>query len=360
VAEALLPHLIRLGFTVEKIPQAPLPPEMSWVEEVMIPGQRQEELGPTYWATREGIGDRRILLLGDLDTAFPRAESRTSPFRREGSHLFGPGIADMKGGLVIIVAALETLYDLDIATPPIDLVLSGDEQAGSLGSREVIERAATRCTWALCVECARNGGKLMAGRGHIGIGEMVAEGREAHAGSAFEYGINAIDTLARVIPEVNALSTPDKGVLVAVTLIEGGRRRSVIPDRARAILDIRTPSARDWETAMSRLGRIVADYGQDRIGVRTHAHRPGVLRTTQTEKLLAAIAEVGDPLGVEIEAFRSPAAGSSAFAVGCVVMDGMGPIGESLMTPNESIEIASVPERAAILAGTMQALGAWF
>jgi glutamate carboxypeptidase len=108
---------------------------------------------------------------------------------------------------------------------------------------------------------------------------------------------------------------------------------------------------------VARLQRVVADHGQDRIEVRTHAHRPGVLRTTETEKLLTTIAEVADPLGVEIEAFRSPAAGSSAFAIGCVVMDGMGPIGQSLMTPHENIEISSVPERAAILAGTMQALG---
>ncbi|MGH8872721.1 MAG: M20/M25/M40 family metallo-hydrolase [Acidimicrobiia bacterium] len=357
VAEALLPDLVGMGFSVESIPQSPLPPEMRWIEAVMIPGLSQDQVGATHRVFRDGIGPESILLLGDLDTAFPYGESLAFPVSREGSRMFGPGVADMKGGLVTMIAALQALFDMEIPTPPIEVVLSGDEQAGSLGSRTVIETVAQKCAWALCVECARQGGKLMAERGHIGIGELVAEGHEAHAGSAYEQGVNAIDALARVIPPINSLSAPERGVLVTVTMIEGGRRRSVIPGEARATLDIRSSSRRDWDQTVQELLATVGEHGLGRVTARTYAHRPGVAWTADTDRLLAIISDVAEPIGVGIEALRSSAAGSSAFASGCVVMDGMGPIGTGLMTRRESIEIDSIGERAAILAGTILALG---
>lgn len=355
VAQELAPILEDLGFAVQRIPQAPLAEGMEWVAEIMTPGQRQEDLGATYCAAKPGSGATRVLLLGDLDTAFPKSSFAAFPARSEGSLLYGPGIADMKGGLGLMIAALRALDDLGVEMPPVSVVLSGDEQAGSLGSRHVIAELAAGSQYTLCLECSREGGKLMAARGHIGIGDLTAAGRAAHAGSAYATGVNAVEFLARVIPAVNALSRPDDGVLVSVTMIRGGRRRSLIPDSAWAVLDIRTPDALTWEATIGDLQTIVARYGQGRVTARAFNHRPAVEWSSSTDSLLDRIRSIGASLGLDLEAFRSPAAGSSAFAAdgGSVVMDGMGPSGGDLMTSGEFIDIRDFAERAAVLAGTI-------
>jgi len=358
VAALVLPRLDALNFNVVSVDQSPLKNDSEWIEKIMIPDQHQDDLGPTYCASREGESDGTVLLLGDLDTAYPLDQHEAFPIRQEGSLFYGPGAADMKGGLVVMLAALDALHNTGMATPPIEIVLSADEQAGSLGSRRVIYDVAARCQWTLCFECARRGGQIMAARGHIGIGDLTAIGVEAHAGSAYADGVNATDYLARVIPPVNALTRLDEDILVTVTLLQAGRRRSVIPDRASAVLDIRTPSLDDWQETVKRIKETVAEFGEGMVSVRTYAHRPGVLWSADTDALLALIRECGTGIGVEINAFSSAAAGSTAFAAegGSIVMDGMGPLGGGLMTHDEHVDTRSIPERAAILAGTLMGL----
>lgn len=359
VASEIVPILESLGFGIDTHIQTPLPDGLRWVETIMIPGQRQEDLGQTYAATREGESGTRVLLLGDLDTSYPKPAHEAFPARREGSRFYGPGIADMKGGLVVLVAALRALADSNTNQPGVEIVLAADEQAGSLGSRRIIEESAARCEWTLCVECGRRGGKLMAARGHIGIGDLTASGVEAHAGSAYEEGVNATDLLARVIPAVNDLSRPDDGILVTVTILEAGRRRSVIPDKAWAVLDIRTPSPPDWDQTVAAIRETVASHGEGRVEARTYAHRPGVPWSSNTDRLLELIKRQGLAIGVELSAFASAANGSVAFAglTESVIMDGLGPVGGGLMTHDEHIEVPSIPERAAILAATIDVLG---
>lgn len=359
VAAEITPLLVELGYAIETVDQAPLPEAMRWVERILIPGQHQEDLGQTYLAVKDNESSTRIQLLGDLDTAYPDTAHRAFPIRVEGDRFYGPGVADMKGGLVVLIGALRALADTGSPHPTLEIVLSADEQAGSLGSRHVIEESASRCKWTLCVECARRGGQLMAARGHIGFGDLTAVGIEAHAGSAYEEGINATDYLARVIPPVNDISRPDEGILVTVTILEAGRRRSVIPDRAWAVLDIRTPSAEDWNQTVSEIEATVADEGEGRVTVRTFAHRPGVQWSADTNQVLDVIRKIGAGLGVEVSAFSSSAAGSSAFSAvaGATVMDGMGPVGGGLMTTDEHVELSSLPQRSAMLASTIIGLG---
>lgn len=358
VAGLLLPRLEHLGFSVERIPTSPLPEDMAWVERIMMPGQVLTELGPTYRLTSADRGGPRLLLLGDLDTSYTPEAHEAFPVRRDDTKFYGPGVADMKAGLVVLLSALEILASSGAPHPDLEIVLSADEQAGSLASRHVIEESARRCSWTLCVECSRRGGQLMAGRGHIGIGDITASGVEAHAGSDYASGVNATEYLARVIPPLNALSRPDEGILVTVTLLDAGRRRSVIPDRAWGVLDIRTPSEAAWERTTSAINDTVARYGEGHVRARSYAHRPGVTWTRETDDLLTVIRDRAAAVDVEIAAFASAAAGSSAFAGGhTVVMDGMGPVGGGLMTPDEYVVIDSIPERSAILASTIAALG---
>ncbi|MDH3606405.1 MAG: M20/M25/M40 family metallo-hydrolase [Acidimicrobiia bacterium] len=355
-------ELAPLGFEFEASPSPSLPPEDHWLEDLFSPGVPYENLGHTYAASSTGTSPGRLLLLGDLDTAFPTGTLDSVPYRIVDGKAFGPGIADMKGGLVVLIAALQAIDQLGLKRPDATVVLAGDEQAGSLGSRPVIEREGIGADWCLCVECARRGGKLMVARGHIGVGTLTVSGREAHTGSARAEGINALEALAHLVLQLNALTDPPAGTLVTVTIASAGRRRSIVPATAIATVDIRTRSPGAWEAVTTQMDSVVAEVGERTgtvIDLRTYNHRPGVARNQATDALLQLARSVGSELSIELDVFESAAAGSTAFRPpDTPTLDGLGPLGSGLMTTEEHIEIDSLAPRAALLAGLISRLTA--
>ena len=360
VARTIISELSPLGFAFERTDQSPVPESDRWLEDLLSPGVPYTSLGATYSATLIGNSPGELLLVGDLDTAFPVGTLAQFPFRIVNDAAYGPGIADMKGGLVVLVSALQALHSLDVPIPSIALVLSGDEQAGSLGSRPVIERASENADWCLCVECARRGGKLMGARGHIGVGRLTVTGVEAHTGSARSQGINALEALAQLILAFNALTDQEAGTLVTVTIAESGRRRSIVPALASATVDIRTKAPKRWDEVTMSLHEIATAVGQRTgadVELLIHNHRPGVLWDEGTDRLLTLASRVGDQLSIPIDAFESAAAGSSAFRRRPIpTLDGLGPIGSGLMTMDENIDITSIVPRASLLAGIIRDL----
>lgn len=332
-------------------------PEDAWLAELMLPGVPYARVADVVVGRRQGSGTR-VLLLGDLDTAFEPGATSRFPFRIEGERAYGPGVADMKGGLVVLVAALRAL-PAD-STPALTIVLSPDEQAGSLSSRPVIEGAARESDHCLCLECAREGGSVMAARAHIGVARLDVHGREAHAGSAHASGANALEALADHLIALQRLTEPSRGVYVTVTIAAGGRRRSVVPAHAWCVIDVRTPDATTWDATERAIREIVAReiVPGTRAELRIRAHRPGVAWTERTDALLAVVRRAGAGAGISFGAIRSPAAGSSAFvgALGVPTLDGMGPRGGDLMTNGEHVELASIEERAVLLALTLRQL----
>ncbi len=362
VGTAVIEELELIGFEFEEIPQSPVGPAEKWLEELFSPGVPYSELGSTYSGFAAGTGPGRLLLLGDLDTAFPVGSLTEFPFRVEEGRAYGPGIADMKGGLVVLVAALQAIHELGLDRPDIALVLAGDEQAGSLGSRPVIERAGDGADWSLCVECARRGGKLMAARGHIGVGSLRISGIEAHTGSARDTGVNALEALARLVLAFDALTDSEAGTLVTVTIARAGRRRSIVPALAEATVDIRTRAAVRWDEVTAAMREITVEVSRDtgaEIELLTYNHRPGVAWDAETDRLLALARRVGAELSIDVDAVASAAAGSSAFShPSTVVLDGLGPVGADLMTKSEHIEVGSLAPRAALLAQLIHRLPA--
>ena len=355
VACLVIEQLTPLGFSFTEVPQRPLPESLHWLEELMSPGVAYVKLGSTYSGFRGGERPGRLLLVGDLDTAFPPGSPTGGGFRMDGGKVFGPGVADMKGGLVVMVAALQALCHLKAPLPDIAVVLSGDEQAGSLGSRRTVERAAVGADWCLGLECARQGGKLMSGRGHIGVGRLTVTGRESHTGSAHSQGRNALEGLARLIVGFNRLTNEKEGTYITVTMAEGGRRRSVTPALASAVVDIRTRGPQYWEAVTSRMHSLARTVEEDaglRVELLTHNHRPGVRPDRGAEVLLSIAERVGKDLSVKIEAFESAAAGSVSFrSPSTATLDGLGPVGGDLMTSDEHVQLDSLVSRAALLAG---------
>ena len=360
VASLVIEQLTPLGFSFGEVPQSPIPKSLHWLEELMSPGVPYVELGSTFSGFREGEKPGRLLLVGDLDTAFPPGSPTGGGFRIEGDQVFGPGVADMKGGLVVMVAALAALGHLKAALPDIAVVLSGDEQAGSLGSRPTVERAAVGADWCLGLECARQGGKLMSGRGHIGVGRLTLWGRESHTGSAHAQGRNALDGLARLIVGFNRLTNEEQGTYITVTMAQAGRRRSVTPALASAVVDIRTRGPEFWEAVTRRMHSLTRTVEEDcevKVELLTHNHRPGVRPDHRTDRLLSIAERVGEDLSIKIDAFESAAAGSVSFRNALTAtLDGLGPVGGDLMTHHEHVQLDSLASRAALLAGIISEL----
>jgi len=366
VGDFLCGELEAVGYETERVRGERLPLEERWVEELFLPGFDWEQLADHRIARKRGSGTGRVLILGDMDSACPPGALERFPFRVEGPRAYGPGIADMKGGLAVTVHALQALAETSLENlAEVTVVLSADEQAGSFGARTVIETAAREADWVFCMECARNGARLMNSHIQLGVGILDVHGRDAHAGSAFDKGISAIEAMSRKITAIHALTDRDRGIFLNVGTVAGGWRRNVIAGHCRASLDVRAASAADWDAAAAAVGAIAAreDLPGSTADLRLLAYRPALPRTADTDRLLAIARDAGAAFGLEVAAAHSPAAGSSAFCgpLGVPCLDGMGPVGIGTMTLDEHIEVPSLVERAALLAATMHALGcgAW-
>jgi glutamate carboxypeptidase len=361
VGDRICERLESAGYTTERTHGEPLPPEQQWLEEFMLPGYDRSKLGFQRVARIKGNGHGRVLVLGDLDTAF--LPGKGFPFRVEGDRAYGPGIADMKGGLAVAVFALEALQATGLNNlAEIACVFSSDEQGGSLDARKPIEQAAQNADWVFCMECAREGGNIMGSRAQIGVAKLEIFGRDAHAGSAYAKGISAIEAMARKITAIHALTDPAREIFLCVGQINGGWRRSVIAGYCMATVDIRTPGPEAWNEVEAALRKIAdkVELPGSSSKFLIASHRPGVPWTGKTDRMIAIAHEAGDELGLRFGVLRSPAAGSSAFVgpLGLPCLDGMGPLGSDLMTTQENIVISSLVERAALLATTMHKLGA--
>ena len=191
-------------------------------------------------------GDPWQLLIGHMDTVWPIGTLDEMPLREENGVLFGPGVADMKGGLVEIVFALRALYELGLrasVTPVV--VVNSDEEIGSRDSTRLISALARGAERALVLESGEGAdGRLKIARKGGGNFVVRVRGRSSHAGADFERGISAILELSHQVQRLFALNDPERGITVNVGTIDGGLRPNVIAPEASAIVDVRIPTAR--------------------------------------------------------------------------------------------------------------------
>lgn len=361
VGDRICKELEAIGYSSRRLHGERLPQEQQWLSALMLPGYDPKKLGDQRVVQWRGAGHGRVLLLGDVDSAF--TPDKLFPFRVDGSRAFGPGIADMKGGLTVAVYALKALHETGhMNLAQVNCVFSSDEQAGSFDSRRVIEDAARLADWVFCMECARNGADLMGSRAQTGVAKLEVFGREAHAGSAYGKGVNAIEAMAPKITAIQALTDPEREIYLSIGQISGGWRRSVVPGHCTITIDIRTPGADAWNEVEEKLRQIAEneEVTGSRSSLLIASHRPALPWTANTDRLIAITREAANAVGVSFGVIRSPAAGSSAFIgpLGIPCLDGMGPVGGDLMTNHEFIMTATLAERAALLALTMHSLGA--
>ncbi len=303
---------------------------------------------------------RQILMLGHLDTVYRRGTLAKTPFRVAGGRAWGPGTFDMKSGLVQALFAVDALRSVGWCPPKrIVCLWTTDEEIGSGSSRKAIEREARRSDTVLVLEPSfGSAGRLKTQRKGVGEAEIIAYGRAAHAGINPEKGVNAVHELALQIARLMRMNNPRKGVTVQATVLEAGNFTNVIPERARALLDIRVQRLADAEKLNRELRRLKPILNGARLAVRGGLNRPPLERTAAVAGLFhhakSLAAEIGISLGEASTGGGSD--GNLTAALGIPTLDGLGGVGEGAHTPREHILVHTLAERAALLAGLLATL----
>lgn len=357
-------RLERLGARTELVPGQARPDWLWGGDDTAAVGPRS--VPPTMLCRRvdvagDGAGagagrtSPRILIAGHLDTV----HHPTSPFRElsiepGGKRATGPGCVDMKGGLVIAIAALEALDDAGIGCRW-TFVANSDEETGSYHSEAALSAAAREHDVGLALEPAMTNGELAVSRGGSGQFFMRAKGKSAHVGRDFAAGVSAVNTLARGIVAAAGLSDAAKGVCVNIGPLQGGTATNVVPDEARAWGNVRFPSP-DLSAALER--DLLAIAGPDpsgsggRLEVKTSLNRAAKPMTPAVERLGLAARNVAEALGQRLPFGTTGGVcdGNILQAAGLPTIDTLGVRGGKLHTPEEWIELPSLVERCQLLA----------
>ena len=328
---------------------------------------QQEHYGDHLVATHQGNapGGPRILLIGHIDTVLPDGESGRRPFaisRRDGARIAtGPGILDMKSGVLIGMYALHLLIEGQQTNySQVTFICNSDEEIGSPSSRPLIQQLARQADAVLVLEPGRAQGTIVSSRKGCGQYRVEVHGLAAHAGVEPQRGRNAILELSYQVQKMQALNGTIPGATLSVGIIRGGERTNVVPDYAYFDMDVRVAdqaSLKALEEAMRQITH------QNKL-VGTRITLSGSLlcqpfeRNQHNEQLVALAKEAGRELGVKIQDVGSGGASdaNTTAAMAIPTLDGLGAGGGLAHNPGEYIELDYLPTRIALAAGLIRKL----
>lgn len=308
----------------------------------------------------EGRAAGQIMVLGHTDTVYPLGTLSKMPFRIAGGKAWGPGTFDMKGGLVMALAAVDALRSLGVK-PRKKFVFfwNSDEEIGSYGSRNLIEREARRSDAVMVLEPSYGReGRLKTQRKGVGGAEIIVVGRSAHAGIDPENGINAVHELALQIARVMKMNDKQRGVAIQATVVAGGTVPNVVPAEARAQIDIRFTRLADAKTIERKLRGLRPIAKGARVRVIMGGLRPPLERTAALQSLFHHAQQLMEEIGLPLKeaATGGGSDGNFTAAIGVPTLDGLGAIGDGAHSPREHIVIREIPARAALIAGLLATL----
>ena len=308
-------------------------------------------------------GEPGILVLSHVDTVHPLGTlGGPLPLRREGDKVYGPGVYDMKGGLVLAVAAYLRLARANTRTPlPITFLFNPDEEVGSVGSRPHIEADGDRSRYVLVTEPKRGGGKIVTERKGTGRYAIRVRGQPAHAGTSHHKGRSAIRAMAKIILEVEGFTDYKRGITTNVGMVSGGPGVNVIPEHCTINVDLRVCDlavAAEMEKRFHALE--AADAGVE-IAVTGGLHRPPFVRGAHVEELFAKAAAVAERIGLELKSDGLSGGGSDGnftAAKGIATLDGLGVDGDGAHTNREHLLVSSIEPGTRLMQGLMETLAA--
>lgn len=291
------------------------------------------------------------LLLGHLDTVWPAGTLSDRPWRIDGGRAYGPGVFDMKAGVVVGMAVLTAMVR-ESRPHPVSLLLVPDEEVGSAASRELTVSVARRHRRVLVLEPSQDGAAKVARKG-CGTFVVRFRGRAAHAGLEPEKGASALSEMARFVLFLEAIAEPALGTTLTAALARAGSAANVVPETAEAVVD-----ARAWtREEADRVTRAILDYGvvNPEVGFSVEGgfDRPPLEPTVASEALYGAARRLAAELGLELGSARVGGASDGNFtaAAGIPTLDGLGPRGDGAHARDEHVLVADLPLRAALLAG---------
>ena len=316
----------------------------------------QEKRGD-HIAAQWGTGEGGILLLGHMDTVFPLGTLAEMPFYEKDGRIFGPGVLDMKSGLVIILTAIAALQEADkMPKRPVTALFTSDEEVGSQTSRPLIEKMAADSELVLVLESALPDGSLKTWRKGTGDFNIRVKGRAAHAGGAHADGRNAIEEIAHHILAIQKLTDYEKGTTLNVGVINGGTVSNVVPETAEARVDLRVMQAGEYERIALAIQTLEPVLDGVSLEVTGELNRPPMPFDVTMEETFEKAQTIAADAGITLKAGGSGGASDGNFVapLGIPLLDGLGAVGEGLHSDREYIFIKSLPERARLLANLLQ------
>ena len=322
----------------------------------------QTEAGDNLSAEFPGrSGAKPVLLLGHFDTVWPMGTLAGMPFRVDGGRVRGPGVLDMKAGITMMMFALRALRAVGSHADyrPVTIVLDTDEEVGSTTGRPLVETTARQCEAVLVLEPAQGlAGALKTSRKGVGDFVIKVTGRASHAGVDFEKGRNAVVELSRQILDVARFTDIARGITVNPGVIQGGTRTNVVAAEAHVEVDVRIARAAD-AVELEQKFRSLRPHDRDcSIEITGGMNRPPMERTEGTVRLFCVAQEQAGKLGMTLEeaATGGGSDGNFTSALGIPTIDGLGGVGEGAHADHESIVVAELPRRTALLASLIVSL----
>ncbi|MER7113941.1 M20 family metallopeptidase [Saccharomonospora azurea] len=317
-------------------------------------GEWGDALHATYTGTRPGT----VLILCHYDTVWPAGTLAEWPFEVRDGRATGPGVFDMKHGIVQAVWALRCLRELDLPRPTVRLLFNGDEEIGSPAARPHIERLSEDTLATLVLEASADGALKTVRKG-VGLFDVTVEGIESHAGLDPDAGVSAIHQLAELVPAIVGAAAPEKGTTINVGLIRGGTGRNVVARHATCGIDIRVSDPAELERLDAVFAGLRLSDPRAQLTVNGEWNRPPMVAHDASRALFAVARGVAEELGwAELDGVAVGGASDGNFvsALGRPVLDGLGAVGSGAHARHEHVLLDHLPGRTALVAGILTAL----
>jgi glutamate carboxypeptidase len=298
-----------------------------------------------------------LFLLGHFDTVWAQGTLEKMPFGVTDGVATGPGVFDMKSGLVQGFWAVRALRELTSVDRPVTFLCNSDEEIGSPNSRALIEEEARRAHAVLVLEPSLDGALKTARKG-VGRFRVRVAGRPSHAGLNPEAGISAIEEMARLILELHGHTDVETGTTVNVGVVSGGTRYNVVAAEAFAEVDVRAVTAAEAERVEEIIYTLKPHHPEARVSVEGGQIWPPMERTEKTEELFEHARRLAGELGFDLREGLAGGAsdGCLCAAVGAPTLDGLGAVGGGAHAADEHVEVESISSRAALVARLMETL----
>ncbi|AIS19482.1 glutamate carboxypeptidase [Pseudomonas rhizosphaerae] len=346
ISALLVKRLKELGATVQTTPATP-------------------SVGDNIVGTFKGTGSKNFLLMVHYDTVFGPGTAAKRPFRTDQERAYGPGVADAKGGVAMILHALKLLKAQGFdGYGTLTVLFNPDEEMGSAGSKKVIAELAAQHDYVFSYEPPNKDAVTTATNGINGL-VLEVKGRSSHAGSAPEEGRNALTELAHQLVQLKDLGDPDKGTTVNWTMAKAGEKRNIIPAIATAEADMRYSDIEETDRVLAQGQRLIRKQliDETQVSLRLEKGRPPLAKNSGSEQLAGVAQKAYAAIDKSIEpiAMRFGTDAGYAYVPGSdkpAVLETMGVVGAGLHADDEYIELNSIAPRLYLTLSMIRSLSA--